>query len=433
MSNIYDILYNFEITIDNYAEKIFEFNEDKIFEMLDELYDEIGPENTSQSNGYVFSTNSDFSGSRKICVELSCRKKRLLELSKFALLFADTILIEFPLTIYLRVRNIDDEIKNMIIEDIELIYWMRDFIDSGIFTFSVNINHLCPDCYMKVVNINECRRLLDIKSNINEELINSVECYIDKNDYGNTIQINGLSSVNSHDTMLLILGDDYKSDILKLRNGQKLSKKLIRKFRVVDDFVDGIFDDLLTSSWLKSEYNTKYVTNRKMDIDVLSREKQYLTNSNVLMKGIEHIVPNIFDIPLEDMIYLRKDEHYSFKVYRDSIMKVANMQNIKDVNECRKAFDDEIRPKLNKLELQIDRHKRRTINRTIAGTLAGVGLFSVGTVTNLIPHSFVEQIFSLGGLEALINLGLKVTDLNTPDYKDDDLYFLWRIKEFQKK
>lgn len=430
VNRVYKILRSNNIKEKNVKSKISEMSDNALMYMLLELNETIEIDGIN-NEGYVYSTNSDLGGSRNICAYLECRKSRMSELGKFAILFADTVLIEFPLTRYIGCKNLTEEVRRDISEDIELIFWMKTYINAKIFIFTKLKYHFCPTCYEKVIsNSHEYhnRELKLLKAELINSFLSKVECTYKKNKYCDEVHVKGMGEIFNHNNLILIIDDRFKSDYSQYRNGQKIVRKDISRLKIVDDIVDDIFDDLIVSNWTHYEFNTRYVTNRKSDIDILSKKRKYIQESNIILGGLEHVVPNICDLSNEYLIDLRKDENDSFHIYRDSVMRAINSREISSVSESRELFNDEIRPKLNKLDLQIKKYKEKMRKKLVLSTVAGIGIFAVGYVTNIIPNDIGKQIVSLGGLEAVLNAGAKIVDNSAPDYQNDELYYLWRIK-----
>ena len=181
-------------------------------------------------------------------------------------------------------------------------------------------------------------------------------------------------------------------------------------------------------------YESSYLINNEFYLNVMqniSKRKSRTVTPSEFISGFSYSVPFINDIDLVQLLELRKKDYESFLVYRDSIRYfLEETNNFNVTKNIKEVFSDIVNPEINKISLTFKNNKtllKNKVNREllISSCLIGLGLFS-----GLLPNDLGKIVGALGGcdfLKAIINQKIEGT-LESNEIKNNDLYFIWKIK-----
>ncbi len=199
---------------------------------------------------------------------------------------------------------------------------------------------------------------------------------------------------------------------------------------IVDAFVDPIINDLMTQNFYTYIYKSTYLTNREID-QKLMYKNEYPSKrnlSNNIYESLAHIIPSLPNANLRNLIGLRQKEGEAFEVYRLAISNF--LQNIKDKEVALKmAFEDEIKPEINKINQTIKNSKKLIYSDMKKDTLVLSLFVTIGLFANILPQNLGEIIASLGGINSLGKFANNFKKLTTTDIdvNSNKYFFLWKL------
>ena len=124
-------------------------------------------------------------------------------------------------------------------------------------------------------------------------------------------------------------------------------------------------------------------------------------------------------------------------MYRDAVRNILVSAQDKSSTELREAFDDVIRPELNKINLTIKNARKLLTTSaltdvTIAIVSVSIAAFSGLLPANLgIPKEMLDIGAAIGGWQSVKDLALKVTEIHAKpkEVNDNRFAFLWKMKQ----
>lgn len=405
-------------------------------------------ENLSSDMKYIYTANTELSGGNYPCPNIVCRKQNIDKLAKFAVFFAEKIILANPLQQYNKeifktqeYPEYEELIKQEIINDFKILYYMRPLIDSGIIEIKEDKSHFCIDCYSKTVDNGKKfkQKINKIQVLMKKDFFDSITINYKLNTPKAKVVISSKSDIFHNEEELIIENPELIKQIKKIENinkRDKLVKEMVAESNVIDNQFHLWMQNIIFHNWYTNKYNSQYVTNREVDFKVLTslyNEKNNNINNQALINGISHVVPYIHNIDIEKLVELRNHEKESFLVYRDAVQDVVDLsKKLDSEKQVREALNTFVRPELNKLKFKIKKNKK-FLSRSIATDVAISGVFiTVGMVTGVLDPQ-VTALLSLLGINYFRESGQKVVDLlGEPKSIINNKYgFLWKVNEIE--
>ena len=389
------------------------------------------------SSIFDFVTNSTLSGGVRPCSALECRLRQADKLARYAALYAERVLIRDPLEKYWDITKINDLVRATVAGDLLLLYYLRPLLEKGILEIASQWVGLCEKHLKEVTQMEEAfrRKLTKAQRLLERKHITRVKATLKGEDQMPFIEITGVDSLTGHSPVVIELLE-LPPLMAKQFDGAKpysLSERDLRKFGIFDFLIDPILDDLFIQNWYSVMYGSSYLTDREPDIDALRVINDRKTNvqNDALLEGLSHTVPFIYDVDLAKLVRLREVEGESFQVYRDALS--ATLRSARGLNSIRirEAFQDQIRPELNRIDLAIKNARKLLWNSVKIDALVAAGWVGIGLFSGVLPPNIGEIVAALGGfqfvsrtLEKLIKSGREPAQIRESSY-----YFLWKVRE----
>jgi hypothetical protein len=153
--------------------------------------------------------------------------------------------------------------------------------------------------------------------------------------------------------------------------------------------------------------------------------------------SLSHPLSFLDNVPLDRILKVRQKEGEAFLVYRDAMRNLLASAGGKSAKELREAFDDEIRPELNRIDLVMTNARRIASVSTLTDAALVFASVSIAAFSGLLPTSlgispeFVGLGAALGGWQGAKGLASKLSSLRaTPkEVSDNRFAFLWRLRD----
>lgn len=437
---LFELLNIFELSETRFPETIFSWDT----EDFNAFYEAINLviNNSSSSNeksGFRFMANNDFSGGGFTCSELECRSRNLDILARNSLLYADKVYLQNWFERHRPFEQIVDNNRFNLANSIGLLYQIKPLLTNGYFEFCANEHHFCTNCLNELLS--NGLHDFDHKSEdalkiLNKKIQKNTEFVLKKNYDGNpAVFVSAPTSILEHDMVLSFnyYVPDYLKKIYKPNKEVRLKKKEIKECGISNYFSRQIIDDLQNQSYYASLLNTRYLTSREVDFEILSKlnAKENKTRSNLIYNNLSHSVPQINEVNYNDLIKLRKEEGESFEVYRDSLNKLLEDFNETEPDKIKQALSDVIKPELHKIEKKISDSKKLLFKDLGKDVVVGSLFVGVSMFSGIIPPNLAEVVYSLGGIQYVNQLSSKISDnmKNMKEVKENEFYFLWKLKK----
>ncbi len=198
-----------------------------------------------------------------------------------------------------------------------------------------------------------------------------------------------------------------------------------------DLLLSPIFNDLILQKYAMVKYNISYLTNRKLETEIINGLK--ITGSNeetdkFILEGLSHELPFVKNADISKLLNLRKKESGAFTAYRDAVREVfLGLKNEKDINVVKKAVQDNIIPKVHKIERLIETHKDSLKDKLKGELIFDAIIISAGYFANSAGLNLAEIAGGLFTAKDIFTDILPLTS-NPIEIKRNDYYFLWKLK-----
>ncbi len=194
--------------------------------------------------------------------------------------------------------------------------------------------------------------------------------------------------------------------------------------------IEPIIDDFLLHSVWREHDKTTYLTNRPIDTLIMKNLGQNDFENNNTLDYIKPILPLIQNSNIENLLKIRDNDYESFLVYRDRLRQIINSNNLNSEKEYKEAYNDLIQPEINRMNNVLKKNKKHLIKQIGADIFLTSIVCSVGIYNNF-SFDGITGIMSLLG----VSTGVKdIVKLNSKQaIEDNDLYFLWKVNEKNKK
>lgn len=447
MEQIFDILKKYGLSRQKYAKRVIEMKDDLLECFIDEAISSIAYTDFNRTSVFEFVANVQLSGGAFPCQSLGCRITHATDLSRFAALYADKVLIRHPLELeYTLTVPYDEYDRKKISDGIAIIYQFEPLIRAGIVDFASAGIHFCTDCYAKYAQ--KAGVSLDMLENIRDFLFNNhankaklrfliengqPELEIDGLEY-----ISHTSAFRFRETpdFLAKYRDKAISEPVILRKNSRAHKETMDKI-IRHLFVDPIMEDVVMQAWYSSLYNTNYVTDRDFDFQVLSLVNDQTTNTfnDSLLQSLSHPLPYIENVELSRIIKLRQEEGESFRVYREAVTNALKQAKGLSQRETKQLLNDVIRPEVANIELTISNSKKILQDTRRRDFLLLSGFVAMALYSGLLPAQIpTEVIGMLGGAKSGLDLLIKTMDSfkEPASIRDNKFYFLWKTSKYSK-
>lgn len=385
---------------------------------------------------FNFSANTSLSGGTRPCSCIECRLKNVYNLSVFAVLYSDTVLIPNFFDHFhhqkFNFKNKDEEglFYNEVLGNISVLLEFKPLIENGLIQINPNYFRLCDDCLAKVKNKERKleRNLNLIGKKLEKKLMKKIKFTLDtpislvtKDEEGYT----------DHEVIrFLNLPEEFRKYIRKIP--YTFNDQEVRRLGLLEKLVFiPTFNDLALQKYSINTEALSYLTNRKIDSLIIENiQNRDKTHRRALVEGFAHSLPFIQGARIEDLLKLRQEEGLSFEVYRNAVRNaIKETRNEKKEKVFKDAVNDIILPEVIKIENKIDKNKKYFYDRAkkkikIASTALTIGLFGLD-----LSLPAVGTVLLAAGISSKVIKDFVSASTIPKEARENDYYFLWKTKE----
>jgi hypothetical protein len=472
------------ITINN-LDSVITWSDKKLFDLLEVLRAETPRFEPVREGPFTFVANDSLSGCN---VPFSAGKKRLAkaaQLARFAALYADTLLIRNPFERYPRAEVLinqhgeqqkigrdlepqdfaDQGFRQHLIDDIRLVLFFQPIMEAGLAGFTESTgHHWCPNCVRAAEDAGQLstmlqagqlstmlpqpdeiawlRRIAKLVRHLEQMFLKRGRtCVHQHGDHAHAAMFVPEGLLEYEQMQWNVELSPYLAK--KAKEPIELSLKDARNLGVFADEVDRIIDDISKQNAAANRYNCQYITDRSIDLELMNivSNKSAKAFNSASANALSHTLAFVEQVPLERILKLRKDEGEAFLVYRDAVRKVLTNAQGKTDKELREAFNDEIRPELNKIDLTMKHARKNLAISTLTDLTIAIASISIAAFSGLlppdigVPKGLIDVGAALGGWQGAKGLASKLASLrSTPKEVSENKYvFLWKVRNQSKK
>jgi hypothetical protein len=394
-----------------------------------------------KNNNFNFIANDTLSGHSFPCEEVECKLSNIDTLARNAILYADKVYIQNPLESYLKYKEFNENLRLKIIADLIVIGQIKPLLKEGIFEYASSKVHFCSDCYTQF----EDKYLKTLNSNVKiiepyilQHLLDNLEFHVHWKYDTIGIEITDNSDLLVHSQVVNFVKDipDNLEKIAVKGKSVKLSKDEVEDSGVLYYLFNHIEKNLHFQDYYSSYYNCHLLTDRNFDIELirLVNNEMYEQHSKEsdIFKNLDHLVPFVDEVPIENLIKLRRNEGEAFAVYRDKLSKILTIDNL-TLKESKQIFYNEIRPEINKMNLVLSNNKKAMWGSIKSNIFLASTYISATLFAGILPANIDKIVASVGGFGFANNIGKDVLNLlKNQEIRKNEFYFLWKIQKDNK-
>lgn len=438
VSKLYNLLKQKDLTPHNLEEKVFTWSLNEMSEFIETADSFLSSVNDTSSSLFSFTANASLSGEPFPCTGLECRLAKLDGLARFAALYGDKVFITNPFEKYLN-KSIDDDdyrLRDSLVGDLTGLFLVRPLFDIGILSVRNSVLCLCKDCIRRLSGIETD---IDIKlsqayNQLFSNYINDIKVTF-HHDYDDPwIRVQGPEELIEHGSLYLN-GDLPESLINKYseRKNNAISKSDIQKYNLLRSFLYRILEDLFEQNVHVRLYKTRYLSDRKTDIQSAASANASETAfaASAVLEGLNHSIPNIANISISKLVELRQKEGEAFEIYRDSVYQSLKQAQNLSVGDASQLIDDTVRPAIHTIEAKVKNSRKLLVGSLKRDLLISSAFIGIGLFTGFLSADVGTLIGALGGLnfarstvEAIHN-----TRATPEPVLDNPYYFLYKVKK----
>ena len=431
INELYDYLNVFQSM--NLKEIVSYFNDlkdDVLYSFLEDLYERVPYGHFEKTSLFNYSVDSILEGGPFPCIMPSCREKNILQLAKFASLYADKVLIRFP--VY---RSFEAAEKGKIdrIElafEIYIVMCLEEVIRAGYISFAPDKALLCNDCLQKQLHLeNEIDTQLNaLWDSLITDFSSKTICHLKRAPDGCLyVAINKMDDYGADHEIEVSFRQVPKiyTDLFSVKGSCFLTKEEIIAGGL-DAILLPLLDDTFRALVNPLLHKGSYITRQPAQLSFIKTITRKEDSSSSLLPNKNQFlldIPFATDASISSIIELRQANEESFEVFRNAINK-----GIREYDSERDTFEllntEIIEPQISNLELLIKNSKKKF------RTHAGVECF-IGTTSLLCAYFGIitlQDVFALWGISGATSLIHNSIDhFQNQDIKSDPMYFLWNL------
>jgi len=348
-------------------------------------------------------------------------------LGRFAALYGDQVTIQNPLMM----RGLADSLswnRIIMLGSLGVLWHLKPLIDAGLVAVRNPALVFCEKHLPALVTSGTLEQ-------IGEELERqySAQLTFTPAEPRGAYSLSGPESLLEHEIAYSfpVKGDGWQAPRRPRAGAAALSKKIRRA--LVRDLVRPILLDIVHQHVLGADHDVRYLTDRDIDFVALRQasEPGLRDFSRALSEGLSHSIPTLQQLSLKDLVSLRLNEGEVFAVYRDALARVLRDATPADSGRVREAFQDVVRPELNKIDALVANEQKRlggsaAINLTVGLAAVAVGLFA-GLLTGEAGKLLAEAGMVIAGHGAARLAGMPTQPEDKA--RDNAYYYLWKARE----
>lgn len=404
------------------------------------------PEIKRNNSTFVFSASNSLSGNTFPCGSIECRINRAFELAQFAALYSDQIYIRNFFSRYLYHDPADiDTLRYFLYGDLRVLALIEPLVRDGkVIPFTVPVD-ICPKCLAKdSFGKDASKRFEKEQKKLQKRYLDNISCNARMEKGHLTIDIEGPEELINHGSVAFTPSkpDRVLINRLKERNLIKLTRSEIIKKGIHKNFSSELLEDIHFDLATSQIFHTSFLTERTTHIDFLnslSGDLSLQRRNQIIEKYLTTFVPFIKDVPVSDLIKIRKRAEESFILFRQGLNKAVDeyIKNSSQFTEqtAKEIYSDIVAPQLAKLDLKISSAKRDLVKSTTRKTIGWIGSISFGIYTGFIPTELASLASGLGlakvGAE-LLELSMNKSDTEE-SIRNEGMYFLWKVRKLEKR
>ena len=470
-SELYEAFGRRGVTVDT-VERLMAWPAEKLFQLCVMAQNAVREPPQSREGPFNFVANDSLSGAAVPFATPESRREKVTQLARFAALYADMLLVRNPFDHYPLLPSVlknqqgllsefergmephdfdDPKLRRHFVDDVRLILFLRPLFDADLVGFAKSSQHWCPSCIRALQDRGDLHKVLETPAEVAwQRRIAKVVKHIEQAFLKKGRTLVHQHGDHAHATIFLPSGVlEYEQAQVSVKLPKRLAHKAsepinlsLREAREIHIFaseINRIVDDISAQNAAANRFNCQYITDRAIDLELMNlvSDKAARNFNSAAADALSHPLAFVGNVPLERILKIRKQEGEAFFVYRDAMRKLLSTARGKTSKELREAFDDEIRPELNRIDLTLKNARKIVSVSALTDAVLLFASVSIAAFSGLLPQSLgipaelLNVGAALGGWKGVTGLASKVSALrSTPKEVSENKYaFLWRIRD----
>jgi hypothetical protein len=429
--------YSFNKENDN---KYRNMNYKDILELTIKIANELPTADFDNSTFFDFYVNSTMQGGPHPCVNYECRKKNLERTLRFVALYAERLVLVNPFEALsaemINNQQSIDYYRFCLMNEIEIMKFLKPFIEKGIVKYGRSQIHLCKDCLEeKILNKSNVDGFItNMLSKMEDEYLKQIEVKFTDMFGFPFLKIKCPEEINPHAEFNIELNKEWlKENYNKyhLYDNKILDKEIIKDIGLLSELNFDIYNNIIFGNYYSLTYGTQNLTDNQFEFEMNNQYKNRNTNDYII-DIFEQSIPFLLDVGVSDILELRYSENDSFENYREAVKKAVNeVKNLENSIQKAEAFSDIIRPGILQVENKIKSIRSSLFKILKRDILIAGGSLYLASNNTLFDPNITNYISVLGGLASIGDIISTSKNIISPEnlVKEEPLYFLWKLKK----
>ena len=425
MNSVLELIHTRGLDGDRRNENLESLNKTQIIDFLSDLEESsrdyhLNSPDTGNSTIFNFAAPADLGGGRTPCAEIGCRLKKIDQLARFAILYADSIRVINPVMVGAGGESFDvGQLRTMLSDDLAVLMSMAPLIEDGLIRILPSSVSLCPSCFP---DTHELRKRIKVASRtVIKKYLSSIKITRDDDGENTLYEFVGPEEIFEHGTAYLELYPDAKRFSVRAKS------------HLVLDYMSEKIDGIISQDAASDGGVANYLITSEFEAEIFNQLNPQTVNdrSLKLMEGLRHSFPVINSIDLDILKEIRNENHDSFVVYRDAVTECLNSTDIDSAESIKRAVSNQVLPEVNRLTLAINNSKSRLKRSLARDFVITSAVVTVGLFAGIVPAGLGGLLAAAGGLNFLHNNAERLENLlRTPiENRDNKFYFLWKVRQ----
>ena len=422
----------------------------QLFGLLEQIAEVTSVANDERDPGMLaHAATLSLSGGPRPCARMRCRTAAVDRLARVAALYSDRVYVFNPLPAYLshppRARDIERFLA-AIQEDISILQQLRPLAASGHVRIVAPPMTHCPHCLaVRVFGEGADARFSRLRTDLKRRFLRDlpVELRYSRGKY--TVHFGSAPGLSEHPRVL-----EYRRVPKKLAGFTRLVAKaraegcapLALNHRKALDLhsrvEDEVFHDLVFEMSLSQALDTSFLADSDLHVEALtalSGDEKLARTNRAVMTHLTAVLPFAGDVPISDLLTLRRREGEAFDRFRAALAKTVEAVTTESPalthTQAKHIFHDVLRPGLAALDLRVEKAKQDLVAAPLHDAAGWTAALGFGMYVGLLPTGMTEAAVALGlaaSVAKAVTRGLDRKDV-VSSIREHELYFLWKVRQ----
>lgn len=450
---------------------------DRLLQLVHSVTTNIPSPPEVRASTFNFVASGQLAGLPFPCHGLDCRTGAVDDLSRFAALYADHVVVPpfvpsiqsymAPMARRRLARprrgatskpgkitvSIDgpalERFQRDLADSIAILFALKPLVIARLVSFSDCHHHICPKCINHTIATGNPsagikraitswdRSTASMIVDVNDELLSLATFTIHRDKRGFFVRIAGGERYYDHERISVRLSEAPPAQIADSlgRSGRQLSKDEVKALEITTSDIQNIVDDLNSQHYYATKERFNYITRRAADAELLQKHSHVNPRiSAAAFAALSHPLVYLDGTSVDALLAVRRNDEDAFQGYRDAITKLISTANFTSPAQAREAVDDLVRPEVNKIESTLKRTRRSLVKSFARDLVVAAGAVSIGVFAGIVPETMQAIATATGGVLGAKTIASQALGIfaKPAAVTENQFSFLWQIKRRAK-